>query len=144
MSFDTERALKLLKEWADSDDAKAFFAHERFKNELKVKRFERFEKYLETHDFNNLIYRLILEHDDDWREKCHHKGYESYPNNKLQFVFDYVIYKADNLKEVPEEIDSVFPTDTFEYSGYYFQIVYGQGSIVCIFNKEDKRLLLSI
>jgi hypothetical protein len=144
MSFDAERAIKLLKEWANSDDAKAFFARERFKNELKIKRFERFEKYLETHDFNNLIYRLILENGDEWREKCYHKGYEPYPTNMLQFVFDYVIYKTENLEEIPEEIDCNFPTNTFEFNGYYFQITYGQGSFISIYNKEDKKLLLSV
>ncbi len=144
MSFDAERAMKLLKEWADSDDAKAFFANERFKNELKVKRFERFEKYLETHDFDNLMSRLILENGDDWRGKCYDKGYEPYPNNKLQFLFDYVIYKTDNLEELPEEIECYFPMDTFEFRGYYFQIIYGQGSFVRIYNKEDKSLLLSV
>lgn len=104
--------------------------------------YERFEKYLETHDFDELIYRLILEHNDDYREKCYHNGYEPYPNNKLSFIIEYI---KNNTK--PIEIKGIkceFPNTIWEFKGYYFQLIYGQGVITNIYNKDDNRLILQI
>ena len=126
----------------ESDRGQAFIKEQQKKKEIKEKRYERFEIWLEENDFDKLLYRLILEHNEDYREKCYHKGYMPYPNHKLSFIINYI---ADNLATVYEsEIDTDFPTQTWLFKGYYFQLVHGQGTIFRLYNKDDMRLILQV
>jgi hypothetical protein len=144
MSPDIKKFKKWIEDWCQSDEGKAFFEQQKVEHEILLQRFKRFEKYLETHDFDELMLRLILEHDDGYRKKCQKKGCEDCPNNKLQFVLDYVVYNTKRLDPTPPEIVSDFSGEAYEFRGYYFQIIYGQGSFIRIFNKEDKKLLLTV
>jgi len=106
---------------------------------IKEGRFEKFDKWLESNDFDKLLYRLILQHDAEYREKCYHNGYEPYMNNLLSFVFDYCCVRGKKLKNIPKELKCSFPQAVYEYRGYYFEIIWGQGSIVAIYNKDDMK-----
>jgi hypothetical protein len=142
MALDIEKFKRDMEEWIESDSGKAFFEKERKKNEIKKGRYLRFEKWLEHNDFDKLMYKLLLEHGEEWREKCWHNGYEVHPNNKLQFVIDYVVYNHEQI--TVSQIDSDFPNQIWLFKGYYFQIIYGQGSIVNIYNADDFQLLLQV
>lgn len=105
---------------------------------IKAGRFDKFDKWLEDNDFDKLLYRLILEHDDEYIDNCYHKGCEPYMNNKLQFVFDYAIDRGKQV-EPPKELRCDFPQAVHEFRGYYFEVVWGQGSITAIYNKDDMK-----
>lgn len=137
-----EKSLKLLEEFVDSNEGKKYFENLKHKKELKEDRYIRFKKYLETHDFDRLMYRLILEHGEDYCRKCYDNGCMPYPNNKLEFVIDYVFNNTESI--TIDEIDTVFTNETHEFNGYYFQMVWGQGVVTYIYNKEDMRLLLQV
>jgi len=131
--------LEELKAHLESPEGKAslkeYFENLAKKQQIKEGRFLKFTEWLKTNDFDKLLYRLILEHDDTYIENCYHKGYEPYMNNKLSFVFDYAI---EHGKEVNvKELDCPFPNVISEFRGYYFQIIWGQGSITAIYNKDD-------
>ena len=102
------------------------------KRKIKYSRFKKFTEWLENNDFDKLMYRLILEHNDDYIEKCHHNGFEAHPNRKLQFVIDYVIEHGNEVKI--KELDVNFPNYIFEFKGYYFQVVMGQGALIQKYN----------
>jgi hypothetical protein len=89
------------------------------------------------------MYRLILEHDDGYLEICGHKGYEPYPNNKLAFVIDYLVYNYEPI-EVLEIEPKHFPSTIYFFKGYYFQTICGQGCFHRIYNKEDMRMVLQV
>lgn len=144
MALDVQKMVKDMKDWAASDAGKEYFENKYKQHKIREGRFERFEKYIKKIDFNKLMYRLILEHGEDWCEKCSSNGYEVYPNNKLQFLLDYVLYKNNYLKSEPKGLECDFPNDVFKFKGYYFQLIYGQGTIIRIFNKEDKKMLLQV
>lgn len=131
-----------VKEMLESGKMDDFFNERNKKYEILQGRFIKFEKYLETIDFDTLIYRLVMEHGEEYREKCWTNGFEVYPNNKLQFLFDYVINKTPCV-DVPE-IESNFMQEIHEFNGYYFEIIQGQGVIYTIYNKEDLQVVLSI
>lgn len=131
-----------LNEWCESEDGKRYFENEKKKHEIKLGRFNKFKSWLDNNDFDTLIYRLILMHDDDYIEKCHNKGYEEKPNNVLEFIFDYVIEFGKQVKV--KEFDCDFSNAIWEFKGYYFQIIWGQGAIQRIYNKEDMRMLLQL
>lgn len=141
MKPDYEGMLKKMDEWVESDDGKAYFENLRKKKEIQEGRYRRFEKWLEQNDFDKLIYKLIYEHGEEWREKCWHNGCEVYPNNKLQFIINYVF---DNLAPISvPQIENMFPTDIRFFKGYYFRIMHGQGSVFDLYNGDDFQHLLS-
>ncbi|MFW6219951.1 MAG: hypothetical protein ACOC33_03850 [bacterium] len=114
------------------------------KQKIKEQRYDKFEKWLETNDFDKLLYRLILEHDENYIEKCYNNGFEPYLNNKLSFVFEYVIHKAGKQVTIKKLNDSDFPNIVWEFNGYYFQVIWGQGSINLIYTKRGLNRIFSI
>lgn len=110
--------------------------------EIRNQRHKKFKKYLETHDFDDLMYRLINEHNDKYIENCYHNGCEPYPNNKLIFVIGYVTIFGKPVKI--KKINSDFSNNIWEFKGYFFQMIYGQGTLIRIFNKDDLKMLLQL
>jgi hypothetical protein len=137
--------LEILRKHLESPEGKKemeeYFGKIAEKKALAEKRYRRFEEWLKHNDFDKLMYRLILEHGEEWREKCWHSGYEPYPNNKLQFVIDYVF---DNFAPISvPKLENMFSTDIRFFKGYYFRIMHGQGSVFDLYNGDDFRHLLS-
>lgn len=131
---------KALEEWVESDAGKAYFEHKQIVDEINAGRQKRLEEYIKTHDFDKLMYRLILEHGEEWREKCYSNGYEPYPNNKLMFLMDYIFKNLAPIK-VPQ-LDNPFNNEIWFFKGYYFQATNGQGTVFDIYNGDDFRHLL--
>ena len=119
--------------------AKEFVRKLAEKEKIKQGRFKKFDEWLETNDFDKFLYRLTLEHDDEYRQKCYEKGYEPHMNNKMSFVFDYACERGKELEKIPKELRCPFPQAVYEFRGYYFEIIWGQGSITAIYNKDDMR-----
>ena len=131
-----------MREWADSEAGDAYFRKLNEMDELEATRHRRFEKWLEDNDFDKLIFRLILEHNDEYIDKCYRNGFQPYPNNKLNFLLGYI---TDNYAPVNvSELDCVFPHGVWQFRGYYFQMIHGQGTITRIYNKDDMKMLLQI
>lgn len=139
--MDIEKFKKDLDEWVETDEGKAYFEKERKSHEIKKGRYLRFEEWLKHNDFDRLMYYLIWEHGEEWREKCWSKGCEVYMNNKLAFIFDYVVNNLESMR-VPE-LENMFSTEIWFFRGYYFRIMHGQGSVVDIYNGDDFKHLLS-
>jgi len=137
--MDFNKMEKQIDAYNASGEADKFFSELAEKNIIKEKRFRRFEEYLKTHCFEILMYRLIKENGDEHQDKCYNSGYMPYPNNKLQFVFDYVNEKINPIED--DELDSDFHNLIKEFKGYYFQWIWGQGVITRIYNKNKKPLL---
>jgi len=138
--------IEKMKAYMESPEGKAeteaYIAKMAKEQEIADGRYVRFEKWLETHDFDNLMYRLILEHDDEYRNECYYKGSEPYPNNKLNFVLDYITQKVATI--TVSELDCDFANSIYFFKGYYIQHIWGQGVITRIYNKDDNKLLLQV
>jgi len=143
MSIDFEKFKRKLDEWVDSDESNAYFENERKKLELKQKRFSRFVEWVKHNDFDKLMYKLVLMHGEEWREKCWHNGYEVHPNNVLEFIIDYVTHSFEPVS-IPQIESEHFPTSTWFFRGYYFQQMFGQGTVTIIYNAEDLKCILSV
>ena len=137
-----ERFKKIIEEFPETPEGKLYFENMKSQHELKLKRYLRFEEWLKNNDFEALMFRLIHEHNEDYREKCYHKGYEPFPNCKLAFLIDYITHNREDIR-VPE-LDCDFSNQIWFFRGYYFQMVWGQGVITNIFNAEDKRHVLQV
>jgi len=140
--MDIELMKKEFNEWANSEKGQEFFKGEAEKREITKGRYQRFEKWLEDNDIDKLMYRLILEHGDDYIDNCYHNGCMPFPNRKLNFVIGYIIDNHESIKV--SELDSDFPNDIWQFKGYYIQHIYGQGTIFRLYNKDDNKLLLQL
>ena len=142
-----DKSLKGLTDFLDSPEGIAFcneFIENLTKKQIIAEgRYIKFEKWLEKNDFEALMFRLIHEHNDDYIEKCYHKGYEPYPNNKLAFLIDYLVHNYEPI-EVAEIDPEHFPSTIYFFKGYYFQTICGQGCFHRIYNKEDMRMVLQV
>lgn len=134
-------SIEKLNEYLDSPEGRAhvkeYFGKLAEQQALKRKRFEKLDEWLKHNSFDMLLYRLILEHDDKYREKCYDRGVEPHMNNVLSFVFDYACNRGKQLEKIPKDLECDFPQAVYEFRGYYFEIIWGQGSITAIYNKKD-------
>ena len=139
-----DKMLKKLKKHLNSPEGKiraeGYVKRLVEKKRLNDGRFKRFEEWLENNDFDKLMCRLILEHGEEWRENCWSKGCEVHMNNKLSFIFEYILQNNTPIKVSKLETD--FPNQIWFFKGYYFQLTHGQGSIVDVYNGKDFKHLL--
>jgi hypothetical protein len=137
--IDFDEFEKKIDEFCMSEEGKAYFALEAIKSNLLLNRFVKFEKWLKINDFDNLLNKLISRHDENYRNKCYDKGFEPMPNNVLNFIFDYIDSNYDIIDVAQLRCD--FPNHIWFFRGYYFQIIWGQGSINRIYDKDFKLVL---
>lgn len=140
MSFEIEK----LKELLESEEGKASmrkFVEERVKKqEIANGRYRKFEKWLETHDFDALMQRLEKEHGVSWHNNCYNKGYEPHPNNKLAFLIDYVVHNYEPIS-VPQIESEHFPNQSWFFKGYYINMTWGQGVFTQILDGKFNRMI---
>jgi len=139
-----DKNLELLEKHLNSKECEEYFDNYAKKLKLKAKRYERFEEWLKTNDFEKLIYRLLLEHGEEWREKCWENGCEVYPNNKLEFLIDYVVHNTEPVKVPKLNNKYGFTNQIWFFKGYYFQMTWGQGMVTDIYNGSDLKHLLQV
>lgn len=142
MAIDLKIFKKDIDDWVTSDSGKNYFENLKIQEEIKQVRFRKFEKYIKSIDFDIFFYKILLQHNNDYRDKCYDKGCEPYPNNILHFIIDYVVENTEPV--FIKKLDCSFPNQIWEFNGYYFQIIQGQGSVIKIINKDDMRELLVI
>lgn len=140
--MDLDKYRKDLAEWVESDKGKAYFEKMKQKIIIQQERFKRFEEWLKDADFDRVMYRIILEHGNEYQDKCYHNGFEPHPNRKLSFLINYITENLETVKV--KKLDCDFPNDIWLFQDYYFQNIHGQGVITRIYNKEDMRMLLQI
>lgn len=130
------------EKWLESEDGQTFIQKQHEKLVLKEKRHRRFEEWLKNNDFDKLLNRLVLEHNDKYQDKCYDRGYQPYPNRKLSFLIGYLV---DNMKTIyVKELNCDFPNQIWEFNNYYFQLIHGQGTIFRLYKKEDLNYLLQV
>ena len=136
-----ENVKEKIDSYFESETWKTFVDEMTISYEILKGRQKRFEEWLETNDFDKLMYRLILEHNDEYIENCYHNGDEPYPNNKLWFVFCYAMKygRYVKVKKIGTGLDNIW-----EFKNYYFQMIFGQGTLIRLYNKDDMRLLLQL
>jgi hypothetical protein len=66
------------------------------------------------------MYRIILEHNEEYREKCWHSGCEGYPNNRLSLqqrrrALSITSMKKEYNKLVRDKILKILKKSGFEF-----------------------------
>ena len=120
------------------DKMKPYFEKLAIKEDIKYKRIEKLRQYLEINDFDDIIGRIIREHDDNYFDKCYKKGYEPHPNNKYYLLLSLVEIEGEEIKEIDFKDDCVFTNVVIKYENYYFQWIWGQGVINLIYDERHE------
>ncbi len=110
------------------------------KQDIEYKRTQKLRKYLSKNNFENLIGRIIREHDDSYIDKCYKNGYQPRPNNKFSLLLSLVEIEGDEIKEIDFKNDT-FPNVVIKYENYYFQWIWGQGVITRIYDIRHELIL---
>jgi len=131
------------KEILDSPEVQArmdaWAKREKEKQDIQEGRFIKLEKYLNEHDFGEILERLIKEHDDEYCDKCYKKGHEPHPNNKLYLLYSYL---EENYTPVYNDlIPQDFLSSSYFFKGHWFTVYCGQGCFYRIYNHKLETIL---
>lgn len=135
-----EESLKKFEEYLDSPAADKYFEELKKRGEIVAQRYLKVERYLSQVSFDDLMNRLLEEHNDAYRGKCYSLGYEPYPNNKLQFLLDFISEKAESLPRGSVD-DNMFEAELYFFKNYYFQLSQGQGAFWRVFDINKNEFL---
>ncbi len=121
----------------DSEICKELFSNEDEKNKLKIDRYNKFEKCLDQLRFDNVMLRLVYEHDIANKYRyCKPKL-----NNKLDFIFNYL---KDNFADIKYyKLENTEPNRIWSFRGYFFQIFDYDEPIFKVYNKDDLTLMIT-
>ena len=136
--LDLDEMSKKFDEILESPETQEYFNKMKIREDIQEWRFEKFENYLQNNSFDSLLKRCIDEHDDAYRDKCFKKGCETYPNNKMSFIYEYVSSRISPI-QVAGITDGMFYTECRFFKGYYFTVTHGQGAFcrICDSDKKD-------
>jgi len=133
--------LERLKSFLDSPEGIA--AVERMTEKMRVedarkqKAFEYIES-LSNKELKSKLMREIAKHDDAYENKCYARGYMPHPSNLMYFVFDAAQIGGKPYKKILDDFDEAFGGGTIKYRGYYFNWIFGQGTVLRIFNNKKE------
>lgn len=99
-----------------------------------VLRYNKIEKYINTHDFDNLLLRIIFEHDGKHDDYFTDRGRPINPTNKMLLLFNYLLNN--------QPVNYVDDCMEVEYKGYVFCTKeYNNKNWIYIENIEDSQLI---
>lgn len=105
----------------------------------KYNRYRKFENYLENIDFDKLMLRLTYEHNDEYINSCYNSGFRPKPNNKLQFILDYL---RDNYSSIYVRKLGDNHNNVWSFKGYFFQVI--ENGIINVINKDDLTMMIRL
>jgi hypothetical protein len=102
-------------------------------------RYDIFNQYIENVDFDDLIYRIILEHNTEYCDKFYHNGKEPELNNKLKFFLNYVVDRCHPIEA--KRFRSKYDFLVWKFNNYFIQILIKDGGVICgIFTSKYKKI----
>ncbi len=110
---------------------------------IKEERFDKFEKFIESYDFEKIFYRILLEHDEEWYEKNIINNGCKIINNKLLFIYSYLENRGKKI--INNENDSFLRTERWEFKKFIFKKEYLVNNKIkyVIENCYDNKIILS-
>jgi hypothetical protein len=101
-------------------------------------RYQKITEQIKTKKFDDILYRVILQHNQDYIDSYHHNGREAHPTNKMILLFNYAIDCGKKIQDKTVENVGVFRA--WQLKKYYFQLLNKvNGDLKFhIFTKENK------
>lgn len=136
MSLDIEKLRRELEE--DAKDPNGYFAKLGKKQVALNLRYDKFEKWLETNEFEPMFKKLLERNGDERDDYCYKNGCEKYGTPLMEFLLEYISNRVEQTEN--DGIDKDFSGGTWLFKNYWFQVLHGQGSFWKIFDKDLKCL----
>jgi len=125
MSLDVDALIKAMEE--DRKNPNGYWRTLEKKQVLKQKRYDFFEEWLKTNDFDVLLSKLIEKH------------IAKYSENILSFICEYISDRLEILNN--DRLVGEFTTGTWFFKGYWFELFCGQGCYWRIYDNELNALV---
>ena len=143
--MNTESLLERFDKFINSEEGQRSlkeFAEELNRKHERVVKAKTYLDSLSQEEFEQKLLSEIEKHDDNWRRKCYDKGYEPYPSNLLGMVFSVADLgdESTEYNEILDDFDAHFGAGTKIYRDYYFNWIFGQGTVLRIFNKNKEEI----
>jgi len=137
IGIDIEALKKALNE--DLANPNGYWNKLKRKDEIAASRFPKVEAYIERHGMKTVIDLMIQEHGEEWRDKCWKRGYETYPSNKFNILWEWIenTYESVHNPSIPRD----FLSASYFVKGYWFTIYCGQGCFYRVYDNELNNLL---
>ena len=129
---------QVIEDWMDTLESSEYFKNEKIKENLLFFRFNQFENWLNSNNFDILIEKVITKH-NKYKEQYLNKKYQFKPTNILGFIIEYIQNKFDIIDV--DQLKVNFPNQVWFFKGYYFQIIYNQGSTYKIYDNKFQQLI---
>ncbi len=137
MGIDIEAFKKALEE--DLANLNGYWNKLKRKDEITASRFPKVEAYIGKHGMSSVIERMIVEHNEEWGDKCWKRGYETYANNKFNILWKWIenTYEPVTNESIPQD----FLSASYFVKGYWFTVYCGQGCFYRVYDNNLKILL---
>lgn len=132
MDFDFDAFTKALEE--DANDPNGYWNAFKRNEDIQEKRFDKFEKWLETNEFKPVFQKLLKRNGEERAKWCYEQGCEKYGTPLMRFVCDYVSQRTE-LRHIVE-ISNIFEVGLWHLGGYWFQLNCGQGCFWRIYDDQ--------
>jgi hypothetical protein len=129
MSIDKLKELaEILKNKETNDSILSYFTKI---NNQKIILNNQLERFHNKYIFENFIKKVILKYDsEEYYNRWIKRGIEP-PEHLYWFLFEYVqIYGRECNEDEWKKYGNSFTAGLFEYQGYYFNLMIGQGSAI--------------
>lgn len=132
-----------LKEMQEKLNDPEYIKQERKLTELKERITKKHRKKVKSYysnksEFNDFVLLNISRHGDDWDINCYSRGFQPYSKKILKIIFNIALEKGKTVDKSLDNFTKDFPSTIKKYKGLYFVLVYGQGTISSIYNKNKE------
>lgn len=134
MKFDLEAFKKAIDE--DIANPNGYWNTIKKKEAVEKGRYDKFEKWLETNEFEPLFQKLLLRNGkerDDW---CWKHNVQKYGTPMMLFLTGFIQDRRSQI--INDMINSDFESGLWFFKGYYFQLNCGQGCFWRIYDRNLK------
>jgi hypothetical protein len=121
---------------ADAENPNGYFNRLKKQDEIKNKRFDKFEQWLETNEFEPFFQKLLLRNGKERADWCWKRGIEKYGTPMMEFLTEFISERRSEIIDIT--IPNDFQHGLWYFKGYYFQLLCGQGCFWRIYDKNKK------
>ena len=133
--------LEQMRAFMESPEGKASMERMKAKMQMEEDRKRKAFDYIESlprEEFETKLAKEIARHDDAYERRCYAKGYMPHPRNLMYFVFNAAEIGGRSYNKQLDAFDSSFGGGTIKYRGHYFNWIFGQGTVLRIFNPKKE------
>lgn len=137
----SNKMLEEMRAFMKTPEGKASMERMKAKIQREGERKRRAFEYINNltrEEFELKLAKEIARHDRAYEDRCYAKGHMPHPRNLMYFVFNAAEIGGRPYNKQLDEFDVNFGGGTIKYRGHYFNWIFGQGTVLRIFNPKKE------